>query len=328
MLLILIAEIIAGLGIGIGLGWALQRGGFCMNTAFRSILFEKDKSLLRSWMLVLTINIPILLAMEYTGFLKPLTAPFFWQALLVGGLLFGSGMVLAGGCASGTCYRAGRGMLGSWGALGGFILGVSLFTTGVFSELTTRLRAERLPFDRLDIANPLELIFIVLVLVAMVLYLIRAPKQKFLIGWGWQKTGIIVGFIAALTWLISGLLDRPFGLSFTQPAGALGSLLISADGSGVSLPMFILIGVFLGANLSAGKEGRWSLPEPKVFVRQSLGGLIMGSGAAIGGGCNIGHGISGIAALSISSLFGVFAIMLGCWAATYLILRIEQQRSA
>src|SRR5699024_12377913 len=43
--------------------------------------------------------------------------PFPWLAAIVGGLIFGAAMVLAGGCATGTYYRAGEGLAGSWLAL-------------------------------------------------------------------------------------------------------------------------------------------------------------------------------------------------------------------
>ena len=39
----MILTIVLGLAVGVPLGYALQKGGFCMNSAFRSILFEKDK---------------------------------------------------------------------------------------------------------------------------------------------------------------------------------------------------------------------------------------------------------------------------------------------
>ena len=69
--------IVAASALGITLGWGLQKGGFCMNTAFRSILFEKDKSLLRAWLLVLVINIPAVTLLTDIGYLDPAVVPFF-----------------------------------------------------------------------------------------------------------------------------------------------------------------------------------------------------------------------------------------------------------
>jgi len=328
-------EVFSGFALGIALGWVLQRGGFCMNSAFRSVLFEKDKSLLQAWLLVLLINIPLVTLFQDLGILHPQTAPLFWPALIVGGLLFGLGMVIAGGCASGTYYRAGRGMLGSWGALGGFILGTSLMDGGALGGITNALRSPvieiqgRVPtlFSLLGLESPWGRWIVVGVLMAaIIVYLARAPKQKFVLGWGWKKTGALVGILAFSVWILSAFFYRDFGLSFTQPTVALGRLLIAGDGSAIGLPFFILVGVPLGAYFSAAvkKEAAWRAPDAKTLVRQSSGGLTMGLGAALAGGCNIGHGITGIATLGLGSILGVLSIMAGCWIMTALIFRREK----
>ncbi|KGE71002.1 YeeE/YedE family protein [Spirochaeta lutea] len=325
-------EIGGGLLLGVVLGWALQRGGFCMNSAFRSIVFEKDKSLLRAWFLVLVINIPGVTLLQDLGVLYPQTAPLFWPALIVGGLMFGVGMVLAGGCASGTYYRAGRGMLGSWGALVGFLIGTAALDGGALAPVQRVLRGPVLDVQGREatLFNVTGLesiagrwIIVGLIVAALTVYLVRAPKQKFVIGWGWKRTGLTVGIIALAAWLLSALVGRDFGLSFTQPSAALIRLMVSGDGSGVGLPLYILIGVPLGAYGSAWIQGeaQWRLPDARTFARQTGGGLVMGAGAAIAGGCNIGHGITGIATLGIGSILGVFSIMAGCWIMTWLVIQ-------
>ncbi|AHC14363.1 YeeE/YedE family protein [Salinispira pacifica] len=326
--------IIAGLTLGTALGWVLQKGGFCMNTAFRSILFEKDRSLLRSWLIVLLINIPGVTLLSQIGVVTPSVAPVFWPALIIGGLIFGAGMVLAGGCASGTYYRAGRGMLGSWAALLFFLLGTEMMNGGILNPLQTALRRPRILgslsgdgsaptlFDLAGAETPAAQWLVVgVLLTALIIPLLRAPRQNFVIGWGWKKTGILVGVLALAVWAVSGALGRNFGLSFTQPSWAFMDVITDGDGSGVGLPLYILLGVPLGSYISAWIEGetRLSLPPGSTLVRQSAGGLLMGSGAALGGGCNIGHGISGVSALSIGSALGVLSIMAGCWVATWFV---------
>jgi len=69
--------------------------------------------------------------------------PGCWLGALVGGLLFGFGMVLAGGCGAGAIWRAGEGHVKLWVAVGTFALGAS----------STRLLLTRLDLlDRLGIA--------------------------------------------------------------------------------------------------------------------------------------------------------------------------------
>jgi uncharacterized membrane protein YedE/YeeE len=181
-------EVLGGLGLGIFLGWALQKGGFCMNTAFRSILFEKDRSLLQAWFLVLLINVPAVLILTELEILFPASVPFFWPALIIGGLAFGVGMVLAGGCASGTYYRAGRGMLGSWGALIGFLLGTSMVDYGFLQPTQGFLRSFRVDIKGEELTlfrllgleeSPWKWLVLAALLVPLVVFLIRAPSKSF-----------------------------------------------------------------------------------------------------------------------------------------------------
>jgi len=331
-------KLISGVLLGTALGWTLQKGGFCMNSAFRSILFEKDKSLLRAWILVLVINIPVVTLLSQVGFLTPQVVPFFWPALLAGGLLFGVGMVLAGGCVSGTYYRAGRGMVGSWVALVGFLLGGATLEGGLLSPLKEILRTSRPEwsgeaptlFTLLGLKGVTgSWILIGLLLVPALWYLLKAPEQKFLIGWSWKTTGLLVGVLAVAGWVISAFWNRNFGLSFTQPSIALIRFFTQGETGGIGLPLYILIGVPFGAFWSAYLEGglQWSAPDGASLVRQSGGGLLMGIGAALAGGCNIGHGITGLATLSLGSILGVVSIMAGCWIATAMIFHKNKLRA-
>ncbi len=332
-------QIIAGLALGLGLGYALQRGGFCMNSAFRSLVFEKDRSLIRAWILVLVINVVGVNLLTELGVLTPMIAPLFWPAILVGGFLFGVGMVMAGGCASGTYYRAGRGMLGSVGALIGFAVGTALLDGGGAWIAQASLRA---PTITIDGAEPtlfnllgLESAFsrwtlIGLLTLVAIWYLARAPKEMFVLGWGWRRTGFAVGAFALAAWIISSLTGRHFGLSFTQPTVSVTRFLISGDTSGISIATWMLLGVPAGAFVAAKIRGeaRWALPDARTLVRQTGAGGLMGAGASIAGGCNIGHSVTGIATLSVGSIVATLAIMLGCWAMTARIYGQARRSSA
>ncbi|TVR60315.1 MAG: YeeE/YedE family protein [Spirochaetaceae bacterium] len=320
-------QVVGGLVLGLALGYSLQRGGFCMNSAFRSLVFDKDRSLIRAWIVVLVINVIGVNLLTEIGFLSPLVAPLFWPALLVGGFLFGIGMVLAGGCASGTYYRCGRGMLGSTGALIGFAVGTAALDGGGAWIAQRYLRAPTITiegaeptlFNLFGLSTPVgRWMLIGALVIAALWYLARAPEQRFVLGWGWRKTGLAVGVLALGAWVISSLTGRHFGLSFTQPTVSVTRFLISGDSSGVSIATWMLLGVPAGAFIAAKIRGeaRWSLPEAKTLARQTSAGLAMGAGASIAGGCNIGHSITGIATLSVGSIVGTIAIMLGCWAMT------------
>ncbi len=330
--------IAAALALGLLLGYALQRGGFCMNTAFRSFVYEKDRSLVRAWILVLVINIIGVQLLTELGVLYPQVAPFFWPAIILGGFVFGVGMVLAGGCASGTYYRCGRGMLGSTGALLGFALGTAVVDGGALLGLQRVLRAPTLDvggreatvFNLLGIESLGARWALLGALAAVaVFWLARAPKQRFVIGWGWMRTGAAVGLLALAAWLVSALAGREFGLSFTQPTVAITRFLVAGDSSGISVASYMVIGVPIGALLAAKAAGEaiLRLPEPRTLLRQFGGGVTMGGGASIAGGCNIGHSITGVSTLGIGAIVATVFIMIGSWAMTWAVLRSERGRA-
>ena len=324
--------ITSGLVLGSAFGYALQRGGFCMNTAFRSILFEKDYSVLRAYLLALVINSIVVQLLDYFAVITITRAPFFWPALIVGGFVFGCGMVLSGGCTSGTLYRCARGMMGSWAALIGFALGAVSFSGGPLSSVVQLLRApvvdylgEELTLYHLLPIDPLIAQWVLTIALAIpaVIWLARSPKSKFVIGWNWPLTGTVVGLIGVLAWVFSSLSQRNFGLSITQPVVSLARFAVTADTAGFSWASWFILGLPTGALASAlfHKDFALRLPEPKRLTMQLFGGILMGAGAAIAGGCNIGHGITGVSTLSAASITATIFTIGGVWMTTWLVYR-------
>jgi uncharacterized membrane protein YedE/YeeE len=326
----MILPVVLGLAVGLPLGYALQRGGFCMNTAFRSILFERDLSLFRGYILILLINIVAVNLLYEFGAINVSIAPFFWPAVTIGGLIFGFGMVLAGGCTSGTWYRVGKGMLGSFMALIGFAIGATSMSVGILRPLMDTLRTpvidiygqEATLINILPLDQPaLKWIIIALIVIGGAVWLLRAPKQKFRIGWGWVQTGLIIGLLSVVSWVASGLTGRDYGLSFTQPTVSLVRFILNGDSAGINWGSYLVLGVPIGALVGAIVSGEFSLrmPEPRRLLQQFGGGIIMGLGASLAGGCNIGHGITGVSALALSSIVATLFTILGVWSMTYLV---------
>ena len=328
--------VVLGLAVGVPLGYVLQRGGFCMNTAFRSMLFERDRSILRAYVLALLINLVAVNLLDEIGLITITRAPFFWPALIVGGFVFGLGMVLAGGCTSGTWYRAGKGMLGSAVALLGFGAGATAMAAGALRPLQDRIREPVWDVygEEATLANILapELwwfrwVVIGVLAVVGLLWLLRAPAQRFVIGWGWRRTGLAVGVLGVAAWVISGLTGRDFGLSFTQPTVSIVRYVLAGDRGGINWATWLILGVPAGSFLAAWKARDLGLrlPAPRRLVAQFAGGLLMGLGASLAGGCNIGHGLTGVSTLALSSVVATLFTMAGVWTATALVFRAARQ---
>jgi len=337
-------SIVSGLLIGFVGGYALQRGGFCMHTGFRSIAFEKDHSILRSWVMVLAINIPILLLLEQLGVIFPARPPLTPVAGLIGGFVFGTGMVLAGGCVSGTYYRASKGMTGSIVALMGFIAGGLTITRGVLRPVRDWALRLEIPiageeaslFNLPSIASKnyfagpaARWIVVAIVIIPMIIFLLRAPPSRFTIGWPWWLTGLVLSLIAIGAWFFSSLENRDYGLSFVQPTNALSAFVLFGDSGGVNWTSWFLIAFIPGAFVAAWRGGDLSLRIPTAgrLLQNLGGGVLMGVGASLAGGCNIGHGITGVSVLSLASVWATATTIAGVLAATWIVFRVTRQRA-
>jgi uncharacterized membrane protein YedE/YeeE len=120
--------------VGLSLGLVLQRGRLCFAGAFRDLFLMRNGTMMRAILVGLAIMTPVFALIEARAVPEPSFGAVAAGAhvvplglnLAVGGLMFGIGMVVAGGCVSGTLYRIGEGYLASWASLFGILLGLSL----------------------------------------------------------------------------------------------------------------------------------------------------------------------------------------------------------
>ena len=117
---------------GLAFGVILQKSRLCFASAFRDLFLLRNGGNMRGIILGMALATLGFAVIEYravptpqAGALPPLAhlMPVGPQ-LVVGGLLFGVGMVVAGGCVSGSLYRMGEGYVGSWVAMLGVLLGL------------------------------------------------------------------------------------------------------------------------------------------------------------------------------------------------------------
>jgi uncharacterized protein len=337
--------VFTGLGVGILFGFALQRGRFCMNSAFRDIILMQEFTLLKALGIAILIEMLGFTILEMTGFITLNPKPLVWGANIAGGLIFGIGMVVAGGCASGITYRVGEGMVGAMSAVAGFAL-VGLMTSGGilkpvkdYLQVSTKIMTP--DGKSLTVANIFALphypVALGIVFTATVIWVIFAIRNKeeddesdssskslfqkiFQQGWNWLPTGIVIGFIGILAYLASTTVGRNYPLGITSGWTGIWNSLIRPDFP-LSWDAMLIIGVVLGAFIASvgAKEFSLRAPEPKVMLQTFAGGGMMAFGAVTSGGCNIGHILSGVPMLSIGSIVGGMSIILGAWASAYVI---------
>ncbi|MEL7568564.1 MAG: YeeE/YedE thiosulfate transporter family protein [Dehalobacterium sp.] len=110
---------------GLGLGYILQRSRFCIASAYTDLLLFKDGTLFRAILIFILVCSVGFFLVELKPNREGFVVALGWHTIL-GGFLFGCGMVLAGGCAAGTIMRLGEGYVLFIPALAGLILGSTL----------------------------------------------------------------------------------------------------------------------------------------------------------------------------------------------------------
>jgi len=84
------------------------------------------------------------------------------------------------------------------------------------------------------------------------------------------------------------------------------------------------VGILLGEMIASmiAKEFKLRMPKnPKTYLVVMIGGTMMGAGASLAGGCNIGHFHAGLSTLAISSIIASVFQILGYWTMAYILYR-------
>jgi hypothetical protein len=337
--------IISGLLVGVLFGFILQRGRFCMNSAFRDTIFIKDFTMFHAYLIALIVMVIGSNALSDMEIIHLKAQSFYPLANIIGGYVFGLGIVLAGGCGSGIIYRVGEGQLASWFAVFGFFLGIGMTTNGVLKPVYDLLRGVSVGEPGMTlhglISDSLEVKWGIIAVISVILFLFAMKSKPFAIqkqkGFYWSVTAVLVGLAGVLTFWASEFWGSPGfarGLNFTTPTGELFFTLLTGDAKSKFFPtfnlgiadfkttwaVFYIIGVPLGAAISAKilKEFSWKTPRDAKELLTVLGGsIMMGFGAVAAGGCNVGQALTGAATLSIGSIVATIAIILGNWTMVY-----------
>ncbi|WP_224270121.1 YeeE/YedE family protein [Haloprofundus salinisoli] len=124
----MVSNVLTALVVGVGLGVFLQKGRFCFVHAFRDFFAFKDSRVTKAVLVATTLTMVFWSIAYALGYYQGFWTPGWGLTGLVGGFVFGVGMTYAGGCASGTLYRAGQGYLHFWLTLTFMGVGYAAFT--------------------------------------------------------------------------------------------------------------------------------------------------------------------------------------------------------
>lgn len=334
--------------VGLAAGLILYHAAFGFTAAWREVVNSGRGSGLRAQMLMLGATVliftPLIAQGELWGVnLRGSVAPLN-MAVVCGAFIFGLGMQLGGGCASGTLFTAGGGSVRMLVTLAAFIAGSVLGTwqwslwQGVPGFAPVSLSANFGVIGGIG----LSLVLFALVWVGTVFYEKRRHgsvenDRKIDRPYSWLRGPwpLIAGALAlaAVNTATLMLAGRPWGV--TSAFALWGAKLVTPLGVDVTqwaywqrtgpsnaldqsiftdITSVMNIGIMIGALLAAGLARQFapSLKLPmRSLVAAVLGGLLLGYGARIAFGCNIGAYFGGIASTSLHGWLWFAAAFLG-----------------
>ncbi|HIW91941.1 MAG TPA: YeeE/YedE family protein [Candidatus Corynebacterium avicola] len=339
--------LITGLALGAVLGFVMQRGRFCVTGFLRDIFTLKTWRGFTALLVVIAVHAVGLTALTSAGVIDPSVSDFAPVAVIVGGLLFGLGIVLAGGCASGTWYRSGEGLVGSWIALALYALSAAAMNYGPLSGMNEWLggvtvSATTVP-ETLGISPWFFVVGIVVLTIVMVRHFVLrdraiptpaklAPKKTGLAHllaekpWHVYITGAIVGVLGVIAWPLSAATGRNSGLGITTPSADLATWTTTGSSDNWNWGVLLVLGILVGSYIAAKASGefRVRVPDGRQAVRSIGGGVLMGVGAVWAGGCTVGNGMVQTSLFSYQGWVALLAIALGVGLAAKIWLKPDQ----
>lgn len=309
------AAILFGLTLGALFGAFAEVSRFC----FRRALLG-DKPAAATWLTALaTATLGTQAALSY-GLITFAEHRFMatdlpWLAILIGGAMFGAGMVLTRGCASRLTVLAGSGNLRAALVLVVFAITAHATLKGILAPIRTTLGTATLPLTAPTLPGSAWLWSALIVGLAAFTIWRSAPRPRDLI------LGALIGLLVPAAWVSTGfVLYDDFdpiafeGLSFTSSAAETLFWGVAASSIPAGFGTGLIGGVILGAaalSLSSGRFEWQSFETPRQTSRYLTGATLMGIGGVLAGGCTIGAGLSGIPSLSLAALFALLSIGAG-----------------
>lgn len=329
--------IVTGLALGAVLGIVMQRGRFCVTGMLRDLFLQRSWRTLVALFIVIAVHAVGIAALTSAGVIAPEATTFKPAAVIIGGFIFGMAIVLAGGCASGTWYRSGEGLVGSWIALVMYCLSAAAMKTGALSGLNEFLRSWDTGWTDLPRAFGVSLWWFAVPFAlftgwAANRFLQReaaAPKVASLGGPRWKRplhvyaAAVAVGVLGVIAWPLSAATGRNDGLGITTPSANLANWTVTGNPQRMDWGVMLVLGILVGSYLAARATGefRVRLPDATQAVRSVVGGAGMGVGASLAGGCTVGNGMVQTSLFSYQGWVALLFIALGVGVAAKLWLK-------
>jgi uncharacterized membrane protein YedE/YeeE len=337
--------LMAGLLTGLLFGVAAQRSQFCLRASTVELSRGRTGPRMAIWLIVFSTALFATQGLIALGFLqvsdaRQLSGAGSMSGAIIGGAMFGVGMVLARGCASRLL------VLSATGNLRALVTGLML-TLVAQSALSGILAPAREAISNLwlisgpsrDLMQGLGLtrstvLFLALLglIVSLALAHTRGVRPMAALA------GVGVGLAVTLGWYLTyAIAQASFeivpvsSVTFTGPATDTLMALVTQRSVPLSFGIGLVPGVFVGAGFAALLAGEWQIQRfgpDTPMERYLLGAVLMGFGAMLAGGCAVGAAVSGGAVMSLTAWVAGASIWAGGMATSVLLDRAAAARPA
>lgn len=341
------AQLVAWLGFALALvfGYVANKTSFCTMGAVSDVVNMDDWGRMRAWLMAMAV------AMLGTGLLVHFgllditrtyytRETFYWAAALVGGLSFGVGMTLAGGCGQRTLVRLGGGNLKSVVVF--LFLGYSALVSmnGILRIFTDKVLRADIFTIRLDHMQTIPALInlqgatahlVVAAVVGLAILAFVFASKEFRENRDNVLAGLVVGLVVIGGWYVTGkigLAENEFmelsyvgtdshlaeSMTFVGPLAYTMDLWAYWSDKHVTFGVACVFGVVIGSFLYSmfNRTFRWEyFNSPQDMFRHIVGATLMGYGGVTAMGCTIGQGVTGISTLAVGSFVVLFGIIAG-----------------
>lgn len=326
------ASLVAGMLFGLLFGVLAQRSRFCLRRGLVGEGSDRAQAL-GLWLTALAtaiVGTQFLISLELVDFSEQrfFASGISVPAIVLGGLLFGTGMVFARGCASRLTVLAGSGNLRALTAIILFAIVAHATLKGALAPLRVWVSSASISLETTTLTSLPGGAFIwsaiAVALIAMVILRNALTLRDAIFG-------VLIGALIPLGWFTTGaLLFDEFdpitleSLAFTSSSSE--ALFWSVAGTAIE-PGFgvgLFGGVIAGSALAALFFGEFSWQGFDGGVpthRYLVGGSLMGVGGVLAGGCTVGAGLSGMSTLSFAAMLALGSIVIGALVANAMLNR-------
>ena len=317
-----------GVLTGVVFGVAAQRSRFCLRAAVVEFARGEMRDKVSVWLLTFSTALVWVQGAQLLGVFdasnaRMMAVPGSWSGAIVGGLMFGAGMVLANGCSGRLLVMAATGNLRS--VVSGLIFAVvaQMSLAGLLSPLRDRIAALWVTsggrnMDLLAAAHLPRGAGLVIGLAIALVALELSRRNR--IGVRRLVFASGVGFAVALGWVLTyALANVAFepvqieSATFTGPSAH--TLMFFLDRDAVlEFDVGLVPGVFLGAFLAAAWARELKMQGfdgPTPLRNAMIGAALMGFGGMLAGGCAIGAGVTGGSIFAGTAWLALFCMWIG-----------------